>query len=95
LVECGTDRRSICLGDYEHCQSMGRSVRIGKLFLTRRTTYNEMVSCRPSWRHGRRSRNRIVAKCATRRAASRRPSAAQLIAKNRSSTMGATVTVRA
>ena len=74
---------------------MGRPVRIGRLFLTRRTTYNEMVSCRPSWRHGRRSRNRIVAKCATtrRRAASRRPSAAQLLAKNRGSTMGATVTV--
>jgi hypothetical protein len=33
--------------------------------------------------------------CATRRAVSRRPSAAQLIAKIRGSTMGATVTVRA
>ena len=53
LVECGTDRRSICLGDDEHNTSMGTPVRIGKLFSGWRTANSEMVFELPMLHEGR------------------------------------------
>ena len=63
LVECGTDRRSICLGDDEHNGSMGTPIRIGKLFSGRRTAYNEMVSELQILHEGRRSVGYCARQC--------------------------------